>query len=467
MGRLTELQQALRVAAVLDRPLKPYQLEVARPLAQRDGDGYRHRTIVVLLPRQVGKTFIVFCLMLARMHTRRAYAAAYTAQTGIVVTRVFTNPANGWMTLVAQDPRLARRFSTRASQGREMVLHRHNLGAYLAAFPPTPGRLRSMSLDCVTFDECQEHTQDLGQALMADTGPTFSTRPRRQHILMGTAPESGAGWWADQIARGRAGDVAMIEVGTWPDDEDPADPATWARHHPGLMTGLTDVGFLSSELDNLGLERFAREYGNRIPGGASLDTPLVEAWWKAAKHTGGPPPSEPVAIAFDAAADGAAGCVVGIGRLLDGRTVTGVAAHEPGTAWMAERLKLFKARHPRARLVTDSTGPAAPTAEALRLAGLAVETVGGADRVTAHSHLVGELEQGRALLMPHPALEDARAAGRRRWTDSGGWVWSRRRSAGDISPITAWTWAVWAARKPNRPRPAVRAGRPAIHAIGP
>jgi hypothetical protein len=454
MGRLTELQQAQRIAVTLDRPLKPYQLDAAAPLTERDGVGYRHPVVVVLLPRQVGKTLIVFVLMLARMHTRRAYACAYTAQTGIVVTRVFTNPANGWMTLVDQEPTLSRRFSTRASQGREMVLHRSNNGAYLAAFPPTPGRLRSMSLDGVIFDECQEHTQELGQALMADTGPTFSTRPRRQHILMGTAPESAGGWWADQIARGRAGDVAIVEVGTWPDDEDPADPATWARHHPGVIAGLTDVDFLQTELKTLGLERFAREYGNRIPGGASLDTPLIEAWWQACKT--GEIPSEPTVIGFDAAADGAAGCIVATGRLLDGRAVTGLAAVEPGTSWMLPRLREFKQRHPRARLITDGTGPAGPIAEGLRLAGLTVETIGAADRITACGHLVGELEQGRALILPHRAMDEARLVARRRWTEAGSWVWSRRRSIGDISPITAWTWAMWGARATRSRKPRVR-----------
>lgn len=454
MGGLTEAQQARRAADVIERPLKPYQLDVVADVSERDGIGYRHPTTVILLPRQVGKTLMVFVLMLARMHTRRAYAAAYTAQTGIVVTRVFTNPANGWLTLVDRHAQLGARFKTRASQGREMVEHRHNHGAYLAAFPPTPGRLRSMSLDGVIFDECQEHTQELGSLLMADTGPTFSTRPRRQHILMGTAPESAGSWWADQIARGRAGDVHLVEVGTWPDDEDPKDPATWMRHHPGLRAGLTSTEFLQSELDNLKVERFAREYGNRIPGGASLDTPLVEAWWKAAQHTG-PAPAEPLVIAFDAAADGAAGCVVAVGRLLDGRAVAGIAALGPGTAWMPDRLAAFKARHPRAKLVTDATGPAAPIADALRLMGVAVESVAGADRITAHGHLIGELSQGRAMLLPHPAFDEARLIARRRWTDSGSWVWSRRRSIGNISPLTAWTWGVWGARLPARARPRV------------
>jgi hypothetical protein len=332
------------------------------------------------------------------------------------------------MTLVDGNTMLARRYRCTRSQGREMISHRANPGAYLAAFPPTPGRLRSMSLDCIVFDECQEHTQELGQALMADSGPTFATRPRRQHILMGTAPDGPSGWWADQLARGRAGHFRLIEIGTWPDDADPEDPDTWRRYHPGVKAGLTDVGYLTQQLHELGLERFAREYGNRTPGGASLDTPLTEELWRAAQY-GGAAPSLPLVVGFDAAGDGSAATAVAAGRLPDGRLVAGITAMEAGTAWLPDALVDLKRRWPRLKLAADATGPAAA--------------------------VIDELQQRRTMLMPHPALETARTLAKRRWTDAGGWVWSRRRSGGDISPLTAWTAALWVARQRSSVKPQV------------
>jgi hypothetical protein len=38
-------------------------------------------------------------------------------------------------------------------------------------------------------------------------------------------------------------------------------------------------------------------------------------------------------------------------------------------------------------------------------------------------------------------------------------VWSRRRSTGDTSALTAWTMALWAARRPAAPRPRAVASR--------
>jgi hypothetical protein len=447
MGRLSEPQAAAGLGRLIDRPAKPYQLDMIAQLSQRadDGHAYADPIAAVLAPRQVGKTLTTFLLQLARMHTRRGYAAAYTAQTGIVVTQVFCNPGNGWLTLIEGDQRLADRYRTTRSMGREMIISRGNPGAYLRAFPPTPGRLRSTSLDCVMLDECQEHSQEVGQALMADIGPVLSTRPRRQIILMGTAPQDAAAWWADQIERGRQGLILLVEVGTWPDGADPEDPATWRAHHPGLRHGLTDEAYLRSQLATLGVERFAREYGNRIPGGASLDTPLHEGLWRRAQHDGAPP-AVPLVIGFDVAPDRSAAAVVAVGRLPDGRTCAGVVALEPGTDWLPARLLDLKRRWPRVRLVSDGSGPAADAIDAVRRERVDVATVDGADRLTAHGHLVSELDAGRAAVMPHPAMEDARRCAKRRWTDAGGWVFSRRRSTGDISPLTAWTWAQWAAR---------------------
>ena len=261
MGRLTERQAAVNVARIIGRPLKPYQIELVEQANARaeDGSAYAHQTVVILLPRQVGKTSTIFAMMLGRMHTRRAYGAAYTAQTGISVTHVFTNPDNGWLTLVDYEPQLARHFRGVRSQGREQIRHVQNRGSYLRAFPPTPGRLRGNSLDAVVLDECQEHTQELGQALLADVGPVFTTRPRRQLILMGTAPDGPASWWTVQLARARAGHALLIEYGTWPEDADIDNPELWAAHHPGLRAGLTDIAHLQSQLVQLGPERFARE----------------------------------------------------------------------------------------------------------------------------------------------------------------------------------------------------------------
>lgn len=464
MGGLDrQTQAAAGLARILARPMLDYQVGMAAALNRRaddGGPGYADPFAVVLLPRQVGKTSGIFLTLMGRTAVRRGYAAAYTAQSGIVVTHVFCNPGNGWLTMIDGHPMLTARWRSVRSQGREQAVHRGNTGAYIRAFPPIPGSLRSTSLDCVVMDECQEHSQEIGQALLADTGPTFATRPRRQLVLMGTAPADPSDWWADMLERARNGAARLIELGTWPEESDPEDPATWRAHHPGLRAGLTDETHLRSELARLGVERFAREYGNRIPGGSSLDTPLLEPLWRAAQY-GGPAPPVPLAVGFDVAADGSGGAAVAVGRIPDGRTVAGIAAMDAGTEWLPRWLADVAGRWPRVKLIGDPTGPAAPVVDAARRAGLAVGTVPAAERLAAHGHLIAELAAGRAAVIGHPAMDEARRAARRRWTDAGGWVWSRRRSSGDISPLTAWTMAQWQARQQKpaaRPRVVAAAG---------
>lgn len=447
-----EAKIAAGYAAVMGRPLKPHQQQMVDQLAQRQpdgGPGYRHQTAVVLMPRQVGKTSTLLALALARMHLRRGYAAAYSAQTGIVVTHVFANPDNGWLAAVERDPRLAARYRTSRSQGREMIAHRTNTGAYLKAFPPTPGRLRSNSLDLVILDECQEHTPDLGQALMADIGPVFTTRPRRQLILAGTA--SGPGWWADQIAAARAGQHLLIEVGSWPDAADPTDPAVWRAHHPGLISGLTDEAHLAAQLSNLGEAKFAREYGNRFDDAAALDSPIPDDVWAAAQ-TRTDPPDTPTVLAFDVGKDGDTGWIVAAGPAGDGTTLAGVAGIGHGQAWLVDRIKQLHARYPRAVLVADSAGPAGPAVAAL--AGLKISTH-TKDRATAAAHLVAQLAAGTTKVLPHPDLDEARRVAVRRWTEQGAWSWSRKMSGGNIAALTALTMAVWEARQQTRTKPRI------------
>jgi hypothetical protein len=443
---------------LLGRPFADYQRGLSERLAEPapGGRGYAHTTARILAPRQVGKTATLLAVQLGRMALYAGYSAAYTAQTGIVVTHVFANPETGWLSDVGNHPILGKRWRPMRSQGREMLVHRDG-GGYLKAFAPVAGRLRSNALDCVIMDECQEHTESAGQTLMADIGPVFTTRPMRQHILVGTA--GGPGWWRDQVERGRAGNGLLIEIGTWPDGADPENPAVWREHHPGLRAGLTDESHLRAQLAELGPELFAREYGNRFSGSASLDTPLRAEAWEAAQYRGEQPP-RPQALAFDTAGDGSAACIVAASQH-DGRTVAGVADHRPGTGWLVDRIAELHTTYPRAIVQADARGPAGAAVDALERRGVPVSALPADERPTAHGHLVTELDAGRLALLHHPATEAARLAAVRRWTEAGGWVWSRRRShAPDISALTALTLAVWAARE-TRP-----AARPRLYVAG-
>ncbi len=454
-----EIRTAELVASRLGRPLKPYQREMIATAGTPGGTFYAHSTLVVLMPRQVGKTATTLALVLARMLVHGGYAAAYTAQTGQRAGEIFKNSADGWISVLDANPDLAAAFRTSRAAGSETIRGAWNRGSMVRAFPPVPGRLRGSSLDLVILDECQEHSAETAQELMADIGPVFTTRPRRQMILAGTA--SGPSWWADQVAAGRAGDVGLVEVGTWPADADPEDPGTWRRHHPGLRAGLTDEAHLAAQCRALGAERFAREYGNVFATAAGAAEAIPDGLWRAAQESGDPP-AAPDAIGLDVAGDGSAAAVVAAARDGDRRTVAGLVAAAPGTAWAVGRVAELHRRYPRAAVIADPGGPAGGLVAALRDARIDVQEFTGADRLAGHTYLIAELEAGRARILPHPLLEGARAAAVRRYTDGGGWVWSRRGSHADISPLTAWTMALWGTRRTPSARPRTATAAPAV-----
>lgn len=256
-------------AMIFGRPLYPHQLAAAQAI---DTPGtitpYAYSTIVILWPRQTGKTTLMLALALGRAMTLPDYFGVYAAQTGHITTKRFTQ----WRTLTQRGGN-ARRFRNRASAGTERITPtidlrtgaRRELGGYLEAFPPLPGRLRSASLDLVIVDESQEHSGDLGEKLDADIVPVFDTRPRGQRIIAGTAGGIDAEYFRKhyRLAADGAPGYLLLEIGTPPEGADLDDPATWAANHPGIAAAMTTPAKLADARSTLGAQRFAREYLNQ------------------------------------------------------------------------------------------------------------------------------------------------------------------------------------------------------------
>lgn len=416
-------------AALLGRPPLPYQTQAAADLSQPNlaGTGYAHTTAVVVWPRQTGKTTTLFTLALARMMHQAQYAAAYTAQTGHTVTERFTDPG-GWLDQVEASP-LAARHATRRSQGTERLTNRRTR-SYVKAFPPRPGKLRSNALDLVVLDECQEHTWEVGRALDADVGPVFTTRPRRQLIYAGTA--SGPGWWRSKVDAARAGQHLLVEVGTWPDDADPADPAVWAAHHPGLRHGLTDPDHLRSQLEQLGPQTFAREYGNRWDDDATGDAPVpVTAWQACTTATAG----EPAAVAFDVTPDRSWCSIVGV------TTTRSVRLLYQGPAdTLPDQLRRHAGDWP-----VHTTPYQAGTSSDLRVRDVPVTPLSHGDYQAACQVFHDAVVRGDVHHDHQPQMLEAFGWAGRSWRGDA-WVLSARSSGGDITAAAAAVVAWWAGR---------------------
>jgi hypothetical protein len=388
---------------------------------------------VVTVPRQCGKTTWALDLALGRCLEQADYRAAYTAQTGHVTTERMVER----FTELADTP-LAARARVRRSAGTERVTLPGR--SYLKAFPPKPGALRSSALDLVIVDEAQEHGTILGEQLDLTILPTFTTRPRRQLILVGTAGTDASDYLRRYLTSAREAlpGFAVFEWG-FSDDDDPDDEATWTRTHPGLGR-LTDLDALRTARGPLGSAGFAREYGNRWT--RSTDRVIDSTLWATRQlDPATPRPAGPLCFSLDVAADrGSAAIAVatptGYVELVDNR---------PGLDWLVPRCVELHAAY-AAPFAVDRYGAAGATVDALDRTGLPLLVMKSADVANAAAGLVDAITAGPLTVYPSPALTDAvDGAAIRPLGDSGGFAWARRTAAAPVAPLVAVSGALWGA----------------------
>lgn len=438
-----DTRAARQVARHLGRDPYPYQLRAVETLSTPTPTRPYPRVGVVLVPRQTGKTTTVgLDLPLARMTRYPGFLASYTCQTGHDTSERFTAPG-GWLDEV-EASKLARagRVRTRRSAGTERIVYRgRGRASFLAAFPPVPGKLRGKQRDYVNVDECQE-LDDVGADLVADILPTGDTRPLSQLVLSGTAG-AGPGWWHDTVERARAGEYALVEVGTWPDDADPDDEAVWLAHHPGLRAGLTTLDNLREARRVMGRDRFAREYGNRWgTAGAVTERPLPPDEWRAAgsPRTSGRGASW-VAAGFDVTPNRETASLVTVTR--DGRG---------RLRWQGPPDQLAGALGRYARRLPVAAPPGqSGLVDTVKRRGHSARALSGRDYRSACQLLRDEVGAGHVTHDQQAPLDAAVDGAARSWSGDS-WVFSARRSGVDVSPVVALACALFAAHTRRAPR---------------
>lgn len=447
------------VAHLHRRPWTRWQRAAADLIGELTPTGrYAWPVVIILVPRQCGKTTFAFDLMQGRCLQHPDYRVAYCAQTGHVTTERFTER----MTEVAGNL-LATRIRCRRSQGTERMTFARN--SFMKAFPPKDGALRGSALDLVVVDEPQEIDEDLGVALDQTILPTFTTRARRQLVLVGTAGTDRSAYLARYLALARAGaeGVALIEYGA-NETDDPADPAVWRRVHPGLAAGLTDEDALRSALAVMGTAGFAREYLNVWQ--TNTDRLIPAAAWSAIRHPKTQPaPGVPPILGVDVAVDRSAAAIVACWPDPDGTPVLEVVDYRPQVDWVAGRLLALAGRH-RGAVWADSAGPVLTVVDDLvQLAAeqripVTIEQTSTRDYTAACAGLLDKINTRAVAHRGEQPLDAAVAGAGRRHIGDGAWAWARRTSTADISPLGAGTVALWGHvhRAPAPARPVVYAG---------
>lgn len=296
--------------------------------------------------------------------------------------------------------------------------------------------------------------------------PTLSARPDPQ-VFYG----SSAGYAESEVLRGvrdrgRAGSSRRLVYAEWCAPRVPClvencdhhvsavgcvldDENMWQLANPQMGRRIT-VEYLRAERQAMPPAEFARERLGWWDEPDALTCVIAESAWRACHNSDSSIPGAP-SFAVDISPDRAWAAIAAAGTAGDAMHVEitsrlGVIDHRPGTEWLLPRIEELKAAFPTMSIALGSSSGAESLRNSLEALGIPV------DLITAH-----EVQAACGLFFDHvltrklahlgqEPLDAAVASAKKRVEDGeNAWVWGRKRSAGDITPLYAATLALYAA----------------------
>lgn len=431
-------REAVELAASAGLHLDPWQqLVIERSLNRTPtGDLWAAFEVLLLVPRQNGKGAVLECRELAGLFLFGEQLILHSAHKFNTAYEAFLRMRG----LIEQTPDLLRKVLRFRQSHADVSIELRN-GSRLRYVARSKGSGRGFSADCIVLDEAFELEGEMLGAMM----PTLAAKPDPQIWYASSAPRANSHVLHGLRARATGDQPAGLAAFEWsigPDD-DPADPESWARANPALGRRLS-LDHIRREHAALPADEFLTErLGVPVdPASTSRASVFAADAWVALAAPGGEFDGPTVGV-VDVSPGGRASMVVA-GRARDGRLLCVLLANRPGVAWIPEFRARADERYAPVEWVRDPAGPAVELAGVWRDVRAREVTEACAQMVRA----VEAREVAWKCTEPDvPAVLGAVSAARPADRGDGGFVWSRRRSAADISPLVAMTVAVHAARQ--------------------
>lgn len=335
----------------------------------------------------------------------------------------------------------------RHANGQEAIFLTNGGSVEVVARSKNSGR--GFTVDTLVCDEAQEMSDDDLEALM----PTTSAAPLKnpQWIFTGTPPGPKANGEVFTRVRLEAteGKSKRLAWHEWslPHGSDLDDLALMHVANPALLTGRLQMDVIEGEHRRFSPDGFGRERGGMwsVIARSSVISPDD---WAACSALDAKP--ELRAIGMAAPIDLTFTTLVGAGPVRGGVQVKPLQ-RAGGTSWVVERCKALQEQHGCA-VVVDGRGPAAVLIPHLELAGVEVTTVASSDAYDACASFLDAVRMHTIRHADYPELSAA-ALGAAQKTVGDRWVWGRKASTADVSPLEAATLAAWCVTKPTEPEP--------------
>lgn len=422
----------LRLKIVFD----PWQEGAGSAILGKRADGlYAADAVVISIPRQVGKTFLIGAIIFALCIINPDSLVLWTAHRTPTANETFQS-----MKAMAEAPELkAHIVSATAPAGNGVIKFRNGSRILFGAREQGYGR-GFTKVAVVVFDEAQILTQNA----IDDMIPATNQASNPLIIYIGTPPKPSdrgdvfVNLRTEALA-GESDDTLYVEFSA-DEDADPNDREQWAKANPSypLRTSLRAMLRMKK---NLGSESFLREALGIWDGTATVGVFGSGSWARRAT-TDSPPAPAALGIAADVDQVWLSLGAASVGDKPHLGSVLRVRADVQREQFVSEVARIQ--REHGCPVAVDAKGPASPLIPDLEAAGVTLTRGGLDDFVQACADIREAVEAGR---LTHGGYTDLDAA-----VDAAGWrkVGDRRvfaRKKGDISSLEAATWALWGTKQ--------------------
>jgi hypothetical protein len=437
-GRKTRGPEVAAVALAIGYQLMAWQkmvLDIGLELLDDGTPAYRE--VIITCPRQVGKTVLTLSWELHRciMWDGGPQNVAYTCQTGHDAREKLLQ--DQLPLLEAKDAPIREAIERiHRANGSEGVSFSNGsrLSILNSGEDAGHGRIYSLAIIDEAFADFDDRRE---QSLL----PSMITKRDAQVVILSTAGTEKSAFLKRKLDLGRScvannenEGVAFFEWSAAP-EADPADPKTWASCIPSL--GITiDERSLRHSQRTMPPAQFARAFLNQWTASDERVLPAI-TWNAVCSDTVAPEGKFVLALDVPPDRSSASVCVA------DDSGRVELIHQASGLGTVVEVVTAISKKW-SADVVVDGFGPAASLIGELESEGVTVRSYTTREMTSACAKLYDAVADKKIEIRRHEALDLAAGAARRRQVGDS-WLWGRKDSAENVSPLVSCTLAFDAA----------------------
>lgn len=435
-----------------------WQSELSRAIHGKNASGeYAADTVMISIPRQVGKTYLISALVFADAIINPGTTTVWTAHHFKVCRETF-QALRGLAESELLRPHVdADKIYTAA--GNESITFRN--GSRILFMARENNALRGFAkIRRLILDE----GQILSERAMADIVPTMNQSSNPQAILMGTPPKPNDPSEVftnlrNEALAGKSEGLLYVEFAA-PDASDLDDRAAWAKANPSFPARTSERAIARMRKLFATDDDFAREALGIWDGAASHRVISADSWAVCAApnliDAGGE-----VALALDVSPDRSTATIASASWTDAGLPYVDVVETRRGDPdWGVQRFVDMCERHDVRAVVVDGMSAAGSLIDPLRQRGVTVTVTTARQMASAFGGFYDAVMDGGVRHLDQPLLNVALSVARKRRIGDSGFGWSRKDSESDITPVTAATLALWGLTSSEvEDKPKVRSGR--------